>query len=449
MEPTPTTAATPIINKHPKFDLESYLSNYTGRTRLERLIFIGLHSSVLGIEALRAAIHEAKEIRDVNSYLEAQGHLEKIGPFEPEAQKDLEWVTTTEQINLQETQRLEAELKQYKNNLIKESIRIGNEDLGKHYQAIGELSKAFDAFSRMRQEASISKHMIDTNRHLIDVAVEQRNWFAVISNIQKMRQSLPSNEDDKSIRPYLCAAEGLASMNSGKYYEAAAIFLNTESIPGQTFNTLLSPNDIAIYGGLCALAMFERKELQSQVLDNTSFRVYLELEPHIRRAITFFVNSRYSACLDILEAYRTDFYLDIHLHKYFDELYCHVRKKCIIQYFSPFSCVTIASLNQAFSAPGESIEMELIKMIERKDLDARIDTQNQLLISAPNNPRHTLQLKTLITAKRYEQEARLKIQHMNITSADLEIKSSRMRQNHAEGGSNASREGLRKVQNIL
>jgi COP9 signalosome complex subunit 1 len=257
---------------------------------------------------------------------------------------------------------------------------MGNEDLGRHYQAIGELPKAFEAFSRMRQDVSIPKHIVDVSRHLIEVGIEQRNWIAVVSNAQKIKSVQASTADDKSIPQYLAAAEGLANMDAEQYYAAALNFVSAEAGMGSSCDTIISPNDVAVYGGLCALASMDRNELHEKVLENSNFRTYLELEPHIRRAITFFVNSRYTACLDILEAYRADYLLDIHLHKHVDYLYCMIRSKSIVQYFIPFSCVTLDSLNSAFAVPGKSIEKELSMMILRNQLDARIDTQNKVSV---------------------------------------------------------------------
>jgi COP9 signalosome complex subunit 1 len=257
-------------------------------------------------------------------------------------------------------------------------MQMGNEDLGKHYQAIGDLPKAFEAFSRMRQDVSIPKHIVDVSMHLIEVAIEQRNWISVVSNVQKVRGIQSVVEDDKSIQQYVAAADGLANMDMGNYHTAALHFLSTEAGMGSSCNTIISPNDVAIYGGLCALASMERSDLHKRVLENSNFRTYLELEPHIRRAITFFVNSRYSACLSILEAYRADYLLDIHLQEHVDELYYMVRSKSIVQYFIPFSCVTLDSLNAAFAAPGKTIDRELGQMIARKELIARIDTQNRV-----------------------------------------------------------------------
>ncbi|KAE8451956.1 hypothetical protein EG329_002120 [Mollisiaceae sp. DMI_Dod_QoI] len=417
-----------LVTDQPKFDLESYIANYTGRTRLERLILIGNCSSILGVDAFKLAVKEAKRGKDITRYLEAQTPLETLAPREPEAARDLAWMDRTKSSNIAETARLESEVKGYKNNLIKESTRMGNEDLGKHFQAIGDLPKAFEAFSRMRQDAQSSKHIVDISKHLIEVAVEQRNWIAVTSNVQKIKGVMDNKDADKSLQPFLCAAEGLASMDSGEYLSAAYQFLYADAGMGSSCNTIISPNDVAVYGGLCALATMERNDLNKRVLENSNFRTYLEMEPHIRRAIGFFVNSRYSQCLSTLESYRADYLLDIHLQKHVDELYYMIRSKSIVQYFIPFSCVTLDSLNQAFAAPGKTIDKELALMISRNELDARIDTQNRLLTSVPSAPRASLHSSTLKTANEYEREARRRIQHMNIHSADLEIKGKKSNQ---------------------
>ena len=222
---------------------------------------------------------------------------------------------------------------------------MGNEDLGKHYLAIGELQKSFEAFSRMRQDIIVTDQLLDIGRHLVEVAIEQPNWSAVISNVQKLKASGISQEGITPHQPFMMAAEGLANLEQFNYYAAAHSFVKVQAGMGKSCNAFISPNDVAVYGGLCALATMERHELNSKVLESSSFRTYLELEPHIRQAITFFVNSRYAACLGILESYRTDYFLDLYLQQHIDDLYQMVRSKSIVQYFIPFSCVTLDSMN--------------------------------------------------------------------------------------------------------
>lgn len=68
---------------------------------------------------------EAKKGRNVAHYNAAQDAYSRVAPDEPEAQHDGQWVASMEKQNKVEGARLEAELKGYKNNLIKESIRVG------------------------------------------------------------------------------------------------------------------------------------------------------------------------------------------------------------------------------------------------------------------------------------------------------------------------------------
>jgi COP9 signalosome complex subunit 1 len=108
----------------PKLDLESYISNYDGPLRLERLTAIANSQSVLFTEALRLAVIEAKRTMDCDEYVKLAEKLHSVARSDPLGAVDKEWVTATTRKAKAETDRLELELKQYKNNLIKESIRV-------------------------------------------------------------------------------------------------------------------------------------------------------------------------------------------------------------------------------------------------------------------------------------------------------------------------------------
>ena len=95
----------------------------------------------------------------------------------------------------------------------------------------------------------------------------------------------------------------------------------------------MSSNDVAVYGGLCAMAYFDREELKSRLLDNSDFKPYLELEPHIREAAHAFFSARYSVTLDILERHRPDFLVDIFISPHIDLLYKEIRQKALVRPF--------------------------------------------------------------------------------------------------------------------
>ncbi|MCJ1380383.1 hypothetical protein MMC17_003486 [Xylographa soralifera] len=423
-----------IVTDHPKLELDAYIANYRGKTRIHRLHHIGTHSTQLYLEALTAAIAEAKRGKDVRLYEAMVSALREIVPEDPRATLDIAWVDRTTKEVKMETDRLELELKGYKNNLIKESIRMGCEDLGRHYHLIGDLSNAIKAYSKERESVQTPAHVAIMNMHLMHVSIDQGNWLSVQSSVQKLRGLLSSSSsgDTDSAQPKLAAAMGLAQMATGSYKDAALSFLGADPRMLQAklddpndpdaYNEILTPNDIAVYGGLCALASMDRHELQTRVLDNSNFRNYLELEPHIRRAISFFVASKYSACLQILESYKADYLLDLYLYRHVNEIYFRVRSKAIVQYFIPFSCVTLAALATAFNTDEITIERTLVDMIGNGALDARIDLEKRVLLAKQVDDRREVHEGALAMAKDYERTLQLRLLRMEIINAGLEVK---------------------------
>ncbi|KAK3692370.1 26S proteasome subunit RPN7-domain-containing protein [Podospora appendiculata] len=414
-----------IVKEAPKFDLDLYIQSYRGRTRFDRLLLIGRSSVPLCVDALKAAVAEAKRGRDPQRYREAVECLRIAAPSEPEASFDKAWLENTETANQNETRRLTAELKGYKNNLIKESIRMGNEDLGKHYESIGDLNAAAEAYSKMRPDVSTSKQIIDVGRHLVSVALQRREWGMITSHLSKMPTGANSDEYEH-LQPYIKIVTGLSMLGQERFLEAAMSFLAVDvNISSTNYNEVASPSDVAVYGGLLALATMDRAGLQQKVLEAADFRQFLEHAPHIRRAVAQFVNGRYSACISTLEAYRADYLLDIHLQKHIPKVYAQIRSKCIVQYMIPFSCVSLGTLEAAFSNPAQSIEEELFAMIRSGTLQARINAIDKLVTTVATNPRVKLQSTALATAQSYEKQAIDRLRRMSLAAADLELKGQR------------------------
>ncbi|KAK4123436.1 PCI-domain-containing protein [Parathielavia appendiculata] len=411
-----------IVKDPPKFDLDLYIQNYKGRTRFDRLFLIGRSSVPLCVDALKAAIAEAKRGKDTQRYREAVECLRIAAPSEPEATFDQAWLEAQEAANQIETNRLLTELKGYKNNLIKESIRMGNEDLAKHLESIGDLNAAAETYSKMRPDVSTPKQFLDVGRHLVRVSIQRREWGMVSAHLSKMGGAQHA-EEEKAVQPYLRIAQGIALLGQERFKDAALSFLSADStITASTYSEVASQSDVAVYGGLLALASMDRNELQSKVLDNSQFRSFLEQAPHIRRAVTQFVSGRYSACIAILESYRPDCLLDIYLQKHVAAIYSQIRSKCIIQYLIPFSCVSLDTMNKAFGGPDQGIEDELADMIQSGAVEARINTIDKLVTTKAANPRAKMQYSALRAAENYEKQALDRLRRMGLAAAELELK---------------------------
>ncbi|CAK7206416.1 hypothetical protein SEUCBS139899_009208 [Sporothrix eucalyptigena] len=417
-----------IVQETPKFDLESYIQNYKGPTRFDRLMLVGRSSVPLYLDALKLALAEAQQSHDISRYREVWGYLKLAGVDDAELRYNKSWVESTDAANKAETKRLEREMKVYKNNLVKESIRMGHEELGKHLESIGDLLGATDAYNRMRPDVSTPKHIVDMGRHLVSVAMQRKEWVSVIGQLNKIT-GLQGTDEEKLMQPYIRSMSGVALLGQENYEAAARSFLEVDGSTGATISAItggfLSANDIAVYGGLLALATMDRTKLQSNVLENGRFRAFLEQEPHIRRAIAQFVNGRYAACLSILASYRADYMLDFYLQRHVNAIYTKIRNKCITNYLVPFSCVTLASMDAAFSEPGQSIESELATMIQKGLVNARIDSINKLVRTVKDKPRVKLHKDALEVVSKFEKDTLERLRRVNIAEAELEVKASR------------------------
>jgi COP9 signalosome complex subunit 1 len=460
----------------PTFDLESYSSNYDGPLRPLRLAHIAMHCPSLSRQALSIAMASAKSGKDVSLYrrLTSLAHVLNILDL---ASADPEWTDKTEDANKRENARLEQELKGYKNNLIRESIRMGQEDLATHLlltggpapQAVPEgeqqqnaanvgLGAAYAAFGKMRDYCTTPTHVASMTLRLIHTATIQavnalqsgspaNNFFnAVMANANRLRSVGAKDEEMTKLTPISYAAAGVAQLSSGNYRDAAESFLavpfdltQAGSLHNFDFTRFVaSANDIAIYGGLTALATLDREQLSTRVLGG-SFRAFLELEPHMRKAISLFTTAKYRACLDTLQRYYADWNLDIFLGagigsmrgSHVDILLARIRQKSITSHLSSYSQISLASLAETFPLPvlphatpestRAALETELISLIQTSNLPFRLDAVSGTLVAPTIDARTLTHADAVATANEIERTLLLRLHRVNVTLAGLEV----------------------------
>lgn len=67
------------------------------------------------------------------------------------------------------------------------------------------------------------------------------------------------------LKSKISASFGLVALHDKNYHAAALKFIECHAEIGATYNEVLHAEDIALYGGICALASFTRKELREKV----------------------------------------------------------------------------------------------------------------------------------------------------------------------------------------
>lgn len=76
-------------------------------------------------------------------------------------------------------EKLDTDLKNYKSNSIKESIRRGHDDLGDHYLDCGDLSNALKCYSRARDYCTSGKHVVNMCLNVIKVCYVVTSYLFV------------------------------------------------------------------------------------------------------------------------------------------------------------------------------------------------------------------------------------------------------------------------------
>lgn len=418
--------------ENPSIDLEVIASSYTGLAKLFRLIFIADRCASLRMEALKMALHSVmgtfnvalyqhihKKLADIISNGPGNQPLPDIAAVSPNANPfdippfDPTWVETKNKKAGVKLEKLDSDLKNYKSNSIKESIRCGHDDLGDHYLNCGDLTNALKCYSRARDYCTSGKHVVNMCLNVIKVSIYLQNWAHVISYVSKA-ESTPefteghSKDTNNIIVTRLKCAAGLAELATKKYKAAARNFL-LANFDHCDFPEMISPSNIAFYGGLCALATFDRQELQRNVISSSSFKQFLELEPQLRDIIFKFYESKYDSCLTMLDEIKDNLLLDLYLAPHVNVLYSEIRNRALIQYFSPYQSADMVRMAKAFNRKVSALENELMHLILSGQVQARIDSHNKILYAKDADQRANTFQKAVEMGKEYQRRTRMMI----------------------------------------
>ncbi|KAK4468680.1 hypothetical protein MN116_007863 [Schistosoma mekongi] len=181
-------------------------------------------------------------------------------------------------------------------------------------------------------------------------------------------------------RTQLAIAAGLVELASRNYRGAATNFLQVSHDHCESpTSRIVTISDLAFFITLCSLATFERTELATLVLGNTSLRLLLEAEPACREMLQSFHQADYASCLGRLNKLRNFLRLDIFLSDHVSALCREIRSRALCQYFSPYSSADLNHMAKAFDTNVASLENELAVLIQDGSIKARIDSHKQLL----------------------------------------------------------------------
>ena len=139
---------------------------------------------------------------------------------------------------------------------------------------------------------------------------------------------------------------------------------------------------MALYGGLLGMAALDRSELQDLILDSAAFKGRMELVPTLREALRHYVLAEYGPALALLAALRPQLDFDLHLRPHAETLLAMVRDRCVVQYFAPYSKVSLVTMSDCFAVTPEKMEAIVAQLVRTGKIRcARINSLEKTLVA--------------------------------------------------------------------
>ncbi|KAI9272433.1 26S proteasome subunit RPN7-domain-containing protein [Sporodiniella umbellata] len=414
------------------FDFESYINNYGGFSRISRALFIAKKCDTLSIEAYRFAIKEIKQTtfnvkKYKSSMMALNVELEKKGKA-PEP-LDQDWINNTTSASKAALDLLENELKTAKSKLYREDMRKCYIRLGEHYHKCGDSPSAIKNLTRSRDYCTNSQQTIEMCFNTIKVYADNNNFTHVVQTCIARADAIPNTPHSPATATRLKCYQALTSLaipdTNKKFQSMAKILIDIPFEFALTCNDILSPNDIAIYGGLSALSSFDRQEISTNLLNNSNFKNFLGLEPLVYELVESFYRSKYSRCFEILSEYKQLLQIDIFIQPNLDHLVQLVQEKAIKQYCIAYSNIDMRKMALAFNVDLNTLEEHLVDVIgKNEDITARIDSHNKVNIvrTKAQDKRSQAFASSFAAGDDFEKSSKALLLRLNLLKANLIIK---------------------------
>merc|ERR1719499_997831 len=139
----------------------------------------------------------------------------------------------------------------------------------------GDYTSALKYASKSREYCTEPQAVFSTCMTIIKLNALLRQYTDIQSFTSKAHHT---NFKDDAGQSRVQAAYGLYYMTCGKFKDAASSLLQVKHQDlGQSFQDILCPQDVALYGSVCALASLDRAKVQQKLLDSSNFRECLDL----------------------------------------------------------------------------------------------------------------------------------------------------------------------------
>jgi len=419
---------------YPNIDIQSYIAEYEGRAKIQRLMFLADRCPPARESAVKLLMQTVQTrgkdaIKDNTLYREifkyGKLYLEKC----PEP--DVKYMQQNSELNMIRRTKLEDEIQKWRNLTQRNNSRRAHLHSAAFFCQLGEFDLAIHKLMDAKEFAESPEEMIECQMQIIFTSVKQGSLSHVQYEANRMFVTY-DNALSETVRSQIHACMGLYFLKNQKFNMACTHFLQATRI--SSFSEILSKRDIGIYGALCALGDLKRGQLKAQLLENIPFMAYLDKAPVVKKLVYAMTNSQYSLVMDLLGGLKKEFLLDYYLHKVVDGLMNAVRGKALVQYFEPFSSMNLSRMARDFGVSLSDIEEELRKAILSRQVKGKIDLANHTLLGYQDvTDRHTILKRIVEEGETFCREAAVVLCNLSLTAKKMELKRSQLGE-EPEGG---------------
>jgi COP9 signalosome complex subunit 1 len=137
--------------------------------------------------------------------------------------------------------------------------------LGDFYAAQGDIENALSNYYKLKENCSSPMNIIDMCFKIIkSYATNLRISNRICVNYIAKADKTPNISDNTIVCQIRCAY-ALVYLEEQKYTQAAHNFILASGDINNSFASVISASDVAIYGALCALATFDRCDIKNEV----------------------------------------------------------------------------------------------------------------------------------------------------------------------------------------
>jgi len=239
-----------------------------------------------------------------------------------------------------------------------------------HFSRIGDLSRAREVFSAVREKAPSINQKIQIALHLVRLGLFFSDLALLEEEITTARQLIDQGGDwDRRNR--LKVYEGCYLMMQRDFKKAAVLF--QESIATFTSDELMPYNTMVLYCVLTNVLTASRVDVKTKIVDSPEVLAVIDDIPHLSAFLNGLYECKYrqffQAMVDLNSAIQCDKYL--YAHSLF--IYRELRVLAYNQFLEAYKSVKMESMAKCFGISLSFLDSELSRFIAAGRLTAKID----------------------------------------------------------------------------